>query len=310
VVIAAITSCTNTSNPSVLLGRGPAWPRRPWRAASRCKPWVKTSARARARGRHRVPAQAGLLPHLEKLGFHVVGYGCTTCIGNSGPLPTTSAAIRDGELSRGGAARGNRNFEGRVNPHVRANYLASPPLVVAYALAGTVTSTSTTSRSAGPDGKPVFCATSGRATPRSPSRRAPGHAPRCSEGATRRSSRATPAGGDRRAEGSATQWDDESTYIQAALLRRHHREVPARLTDITTRACSRCSATRSPPTTSRPRATSPRASPAAQYLEANGVAPPTSTRTARAAATTEVMMRGTFANIRLKNLMVPASRAA
>jgi aconitate hydratase len=138
VVIAAITSCTNTSNPSVMVGAGLLAKKAVERGLT-AKPQVKTSL---APGSTVVTAYlkaAGLLPYLEKLGFYVVGYGCTTCIGNSGPLPKEiAAAIDENDLVAAAVLSGNRNFEGRVHPHVRANYLASPPLVVAYALAGTV----------------------------------------------------------------------------------------------------------------------------------------------------------------------------
>ena len=138
VVIAAITSCTNTSNPSVMLGAGLMAKKAAARGLVR-KPWVKTSLAPGSRVVTDYLTKAGLLPALEAVGFHVVGYGCTTCIGNSGPLPTpVSQAIKDGSLVAAAVLSGNRNFEGRVNPDVKANYLASPPLVVAYALAGTV----------------------------------------------------------------------------------------------------------------------------------------------------------------------------
>jgi aconitate hydratase len=137
VVIAAITSCTNTSNPSVMLGAG-LLARKAVRRGLRVPPHVKTSLAPGSKVVTEYLRQAGLLPDLEALGFHVVGYGCTTCIGNSGPLPTeVSKAIGDGKLVAAAVLSGNRNFEGRVNPDVKANYLASPPLVVAYALAGT-----------------------------------------------------------------------------------------------------------------------------------------------------------------------------
>ena len=138
VVIAAITSCTNTSNPEVMLGaallarnaveKGLTW-----------KPWVKTSMAPGSQVVNDYYEKAGLWPYLEKLGFYLVGYGCTTCIGNSGPLPEeVSKAINDNDLSVAAVLSGNRNFEGRINPDVKMNYLASPPLVVAYALAGTL----------------------------------------------------------------------------------------------------------------------------------------------------------------------------
>jgi aconitate hydratase len=138
VVIAAITSCTNTSNPSVMLGAG-LLARKAVRRGLRVPPFVKTSLAPGSKVVTEYLRRAGLLPDLEALGFHVVGYGCTTCIGNSGPLPPeVSKAVNDGKLVAAAVLSGNRNFEGRVNPDVKANYLASPPLVVAYALAGRV----------------------------------------------------------------------------------------------------------------------------------------------------------------------------
>src|SRR6185295_9034472 len=138
VVIAAITSCTNTSNPSVMVAAG-LLARKAAARGLRSRPWVKTSMAPGSKVVTRYLTEAGLLEDLETLGFHVGGYGCTTCIGNSGPLPEPIAAgISSGNLVAAAVLSGNRNFEGRVNPHTRANYLASSPLVVAYALAGTV----------------------------------------------------------------------------------------------------------------------------------------------------------------------------
>jgi len=138
VVIAAITSCTNTSNPSVMLSAGLLAKKAAERGLRR-KPWVKTSLAPGSRVVTNYLQQAGLLDELERVGFHVVGYGCTTCIGNSGPLPAPVAeAVRAGDIVASAVLSGNRNFEGRISADVRANYLASPPLVVAYALAGTV----------------------------------------------------------------------------------------------------------------------------------------------------------------------------
>jgi aconitate hydratase len=136
VVIAAITSCTNTSNPSVMLAAG-LLAKKAVERGLRVKPWVKTSLAPGSRVVADYLEHAGLLPFLEQLGFNVVGFGCTTCIGNSGPLPeAVSAGVREADLVAVSVLSGNRNFEGRINPDVRANYLASPPLVVAYALAG------------------------------------------------------------------------------------------------------------------------------------------------------------------------------
>jgi aconitate hydratase len=138
VVIAAITSCTNTSNPSVMLAAGMV-AKKAAEAGLNVKPYVKTSLAPGSKVVTEYLTEAGLMPYLEQLGFHLVGYGCTTCIGNSGPLPEPVVkAIQDGDLVAASVLSGNRNFEGRINPHIKANYLASPPLVVAYAIAGTV----------------------------------------------------------------------------------------------------------------------------------------------------------------------------
>ena len=159
VVIAAITSCTNTSNPSVLMGAG-LLAKKAVEAGLVTKPWVKTSFAPGSMVVTEYLIRAGLMPYLEKLGFYLVGYGCTTCIGNSGPIPENIASgIVEGDLVAAGVLSGNRNFEGRINPHTKANFLASPPLVVAYALAGTV-NIDLTSEPVGTDsnGKPVYLA--------------------------------------------------------------------------------------------------------------------------------------------------------
>jgi aconitate hydratase len=157
VVIAAITSCTNTSNPSVMLGAGILAKKAAALGLTR-KPWVKTSLAPGSRVVTDYLKKAGLLPSLEAIGFNVVGYGCTTCIGNSGPLPMpVSEAVRGGNLVAAAVLSGNRNFEGRVNPDVKANFLASPPLVVAYALAGTVDiDLQKDPIGTGKDGQPVY----------------------------------------------------------------------------------------------------------------------------------------------------------
>ena len=159
VVIAAITSCTNTSNPSVLMGAG-LLAKKAVEAGLVTKPWVKTSFAPGSMVVTEYLIRAGLMPYLEKLGFYLVGYGCTTCIGNSGPIPENiSSGIVEGDLVAAGVLSGNRNFEGRINPHTKANFLASPPLVVAYALAGTV-NIDLTNEPIGTDsnGKPVHLA--------------------------------------------------------------------------------------------------------------------------------------------------------
>ena len=157
VVIAAITSCTNTSNPSVMLAAGLLAKKAVERGLER-KPWVKTSLAPGSKVVTQYYDAAGLTPFLDKLGFQLVGYGCTTCIGNSGPLPEDiSQAIQDRKLVAAAALSGNRNFEGRINSDVRANYLMSPPLVVAFAIAGRIDIDLTTEPlGTGRDGKPVF----------------------------------------------------------------------------------------------------------------------------------------------------------
>ena len=138
VVIASITSCTNTSNPSVMIGAGLLAKRAVEKGLTR-KPWVKTTLAPGSKVVMDYYEKAGLIPYLDQLGFNLVGYGCVTCIGNSGPLPQEiSAAVNENDLAVAAVLSGNRNFEGRINPDVKMNYLASPPLVVAYALAGTM----------------------------------------------------------------------------------------------------------------------------------------------------------------------------
>src|SRR6202034_1212931 len=157
VLIAAITSCTNTSNPAVLVAAG-LLARNALKQGLNVKPWVKTSLAPGSRVVTDYLAKAGLLHDLEQLGFYTVGYGCTTCIGNSGPLkPEISEAVRAGDVVACAVLSGNRNFEGRVHPEIKMNFLASPPLVVAYALAGSLDIDITTEPlGLGKDGKPVY----------------------------------------------------------------------------------------------------------------------------------------------------------
>ena len=169
-VIAAITSCTNTSNPSVMLAAG-LLARNAVKRGVKVKPWVKTSLAPGSQVVSDYYAAAGLQHDLDALGFSLAGYGCTTCIGNSGPLPDPIAeAIEEGDLVAAAVLSGNRNFEGRIHPLVRANYLASPPLVVAYAIAGSmnVDVDARSDRAPTATASPSICATSGPATARSP----------------------------------------------------------------------------------------------------------------------------------------------
>ena len=266
VVIAAITSCTNTSNPQVMVAAGLLAKKAVERGLDR-KPWVKSSLAPGSRVVTEYYEKAGLTPYLEALGFHTVGYGCTTCIGNSGPLPEEiSAAITESDLVACAVLSGNRNFEARIHPEVKANYLASPPLVVAYALAGRMDLDLTTEPiGQDPDGNDVFLRelwpTSEeigdddrgvglrRALPRPLRRRL-----------HRRRDLARDAGARGRPLPVGARLD---LRAPAAVLRRACRASPARSRTSTARAASSCSATRSRPTTSRPPArSSPTAPPA------------------------------------------------
>ena len=225
VVIAAITSCTNTSNPSVMIAAALLAKKAVERGLSR-KPWVKTSLAPGSKVVMDYYDRAGLTPYLEKLGFNLVGYGCTTCIGNSGPLQEEiSAAVNDGDLAVAAVLSGNRNFEGRINPDIKMNYLASPPLVVAYALAGSMDVDVANARSApGPTASPSTWPTSGPRRRRSrrsssrPSRR------RCSAATTPTCSPASSAGGPAGAERQHLRVGRRlDLRAQGALLRGHGR---------------------------------------------------------------------------------------
>src|SRR5262245_34871753 len=306
VVIAAITSCTNTSNPSVMLGAG-LLARKAAARGLAVKPWVKTSLAPGSKVVTRYLQDSGLLGDLEKLGFNRVGYGCTTCIGKSGPLPEPVArAVESGDLVVAAVISGNRNFEGRVNPLTRANYLASPPLVVAYALAGTMDfDPASDPIGTDPQGKSVFfrdiwptpdeIATALRAVSAERFRE---EYSRVFDGDARWQSMPVPAG-DRYA------WDAASTYIKSPpFFETMTREVPpvkdvrgarvlALLGDsITTDHISPAGSIKSD-------------SPAGVYLIGLGVQPKDFNSYGARRGNHEVMLRGTFANIRLKNLLVP-----
>ena len=289
VLIAAITSCTNTSNPAVLVAAG-LLARNARKHGLTSKPWVKTSLAPGSRVVTDYLKAANLLDDLEAVGFYVVGYGCTTCIGNSGPLrPEISDAVKAGDVIATSVLSGNRNFEGRVHPEVKMNFLASPPLVVAYALAGTMDIDlnaepigTRQGRQAGlPEGHLAVAegrAGSGRRL------RHLGHvqAGLCQRVRRRRelerhpgaAGRGVPVGG---------RLDLRS---QPALFRGHDHDPRARSPTFAARACSRCSATRSPPTTSPRPVTSRRPARLRSTSWRRACSPWTSTPTARAAATT------------------------
>ena len=245
-VIAAITSCTNTSNPSVMLGAGLLAKKAVERGLS-VKPWVKTSLAPGSKVVTDYLKRAGLTEYLERLRFNLVGYGCTTCIGNSGPMPEAiAAAVKQGDLVACAMLSGNRNFEGRINPVVRFNYLASPPLVVAYAIAGTMDfdpeSRSAGQGSGGQSGLPARhlavnerdCRGGGRFD------RFRDVPQRVRPGVRRRRALARTEG----AQGRSVPLGEGFAVRQgAAVLRRRQRERRRPSPTSRTRACSRCSAT-------------------------------------------------------------------
>jgi aconitate hydratase len=307
VVIAAITSCTNTSNPSVLVAAGLLAQKAVERGLE-TKPWVKTSLAPGSQVVTEYLRESGLLASLEKLRFHVVGYGCTTCIGNSGPLPEPVAkAITEGELVVAAVLSGNRNFEGRIHPLVRANYLASPPLVVAYALAGTV-DIDLTKDPIGydKDGKPVMLADIWPT---------PEEITAVIESSVRSEMfkrvyaevfegdenwRAIPA-----PTGERYEWDPASTYIKSPPFFESLSLEPEALKNIVgARALAVLGHTVTTDHISPAGAISPQ-SPAGQYLLSLGVQPKDFNSYGARRGNHEVMIRGTFANIRLRNALVP-----
>jgi aconitate hydratase len=309
VVIAAITSCTNTSNPSVLIGAGLLAKKASERGLSR-KPWVKTSLAPGSKVVTDYLQDSGLLRHLEGLGFHLVGYGCTTCIGNSGPLPEpVSNAIQEGDLVATAVLSGNRNFEGRIHPHVRANYLASPPLVVAYALAGRM-DIDLYNEPLGNDAqnRPVYLKDiwptpeevqeTIRKSVRSEMFRE--QYARATEGDEQWKSMPVP-------EGELFKWDPQSTYVREAPYFEDMKEKPSAPRPISR---ARVLALLGDSVTTdhiSPAGTIEKNGPAARYLINNDVLPKDFNQYGARRGNHEVMMRGTFANIRLKNMLAPGT---
>ncbi|HUB75707.1 MAG TPA: aconitate hydratase AcnA, partial [Solirubrobacteraceae bacterium] len=309
VVIAAITSCTNTSNPSVMLGAG-LLARNAVARGLRRRPWVKTSLAPGSMVVTDYLERAGLTEPLDALGFNLVGYGCTTCIGNSGPLPPAiSAAVNDRDLAVAAVLSGNRNFEGRINQDVRLNYLASPLLVVAYALAGTMDiDIARDPLGEGDDGEPVFL----RDIWPSPQEIADaiGEAVRSDmfhkryaevfDGDEHWRSLDVPTG-DRFA------WQEDSTYIRRPPFFEDLERDPAPPSDI---EGARVLALLGDSVTTdhiSPAGSIKRDSPAGRYLEEHGVAPAQFNSYGARRGNHEVLMRGTFANIRLRNRLAAAS---
>jgi aconitate hydratase len=309
VVIAAITSCTNTSNPQVMLAAGLLARKARQRGLER-KPWVKTSLAPGSRVVMDYYERAGLLGPLAELGFDLVGFGCTTCIGNSGPLlPGLSEAVREGDLSVAAVLSGNRNFEGRIHPDVRLNYLASPPLVVAYALAGSMELDLTTDPlGADPDGEPVYLRDIW------PSSQEIVDAVRGAVTSEMfRSRYAEVFSGDERwqamdvGSGSTFRWDDGSTYVHRPPFFEGMAPQPEPVGDIVggrVLAVLGDSVTTdhiSPAGSIRPSV------PAGLYLTDHGVPQEEFNSYGARRGNHEVMMRGTFANVRLRNLLAPGT---
>ena len=307
--------CTNTSNPDVMIGAGLVARKARERGLTR-KPWVKTSLAPGLEGRHRLPErQSGLMDDLEALGFYLVGYGCTTCIGNSGPLPRGDQQRRSTSTTSWPprCCPGNRNFEGRISPDVRANYLASPPLVVAYALAGTVDIDLTTE----PIGKDArrqatcTCATSGRRRRRS-TRSSAGL---CKTRAVHRRSTRDVFEGSEEWRAIATTGErplrvepDESTYVQEPPFFMDLGPEVEPIAAITgARVPAASSATRSPPTTSARPAPSPQTRRPGSTSSSAGVEPRMFNSYGSRRGNDRVMTRGTFANIRVRNQLAPGT---
>jgi aconitate hydratase len=309
VVIAAITSCTNTSNPSVMIGAGLVAKKAVERGLER-KPWVKTSLAPGSKVVTEYLEKAGLDTYLDRLGFNLVGYGCTTCIGNSGPLPDDVAAeVRERGLVVAAVLSGNRNFEGRIQQDVRANYLASPPLVVAYALAGSMNVDLTTEPlGKDRDGRPVYLRDLW---------------PTAQEIQTTLLATVTAdlfrqqyAGvfeGDQRwrdlpvPEGDRFDWDDASTYVRRPSFLEGLPAAPAALTPI--RGARVLALLGDSITTDHisPAGAIKADSPAGRYLIEQGIEPRDFNSYGSRRGNHEVMMRGTFANVRLRNHLAPGT---
>jgi aconitate hydratase len=306
VVIAAITSCTNTSNPSVLIAAGLV-ARNAVAKGLKTKPWVKTSLAPGSQVVTDYLAKAGVDKDLDALGFNLVGYGCTTCIGNSGPLPPAiSAAVAEGDLVVASVLSGNRNFEGRVNQDVRANYLASPPLVVAYALAGSVyANLETEPLGTGSDGKPVFLKdiwpTNAQIeeTVRASVTKAMFEARYGNVFAGDQHWQAIKVGAGRTYE-----WDNNSTYVQNPPYFEGMSMNPKPPTDIVEARVLGLFGDSITTDHISPAGSIKKVSPAGVYLTENGVPQADFNSYGARRGNHEVMMRGTFANIRIKNAMV------
>lgn len=307
IVIAAITSCTNTSNPSVMMAAG-LLARNAVQRGLQVKPWVKTSLAPGSKAVADYLAASGLMPYLEGLRFHLVGYGCTTCIGNSGPLAEHIAtAIVEGSLSVAAVLSGNRNFEGRINSYVRANYLASPPLVVAYALAGNINIDLTRDPlGIDPNGLPVYLSDIWPAE-EEVAELVRSHV---SAGQFSRTYGDVFHGGElwnglETPTGELYQWQEKSTYIKEPPFFADFTAAPAPVADI--RGARVLALLGDSVTTDHisPAGSIGEKSPAGRYLISLGVKPEEFNSYGSRRGNHEVMVRGTFANTRIKNRLVP-----
>jgi aconitate hydratase len=309
VVIAAITSCTNTSNPSVMVAAG-LLAKKAVEKGLQVKPWVKTTLAPGSKVVMDYYDRAGLTAYLDKLGFDLVGYGCTTCIGNSGPLlPEISAAVASGDLSVVSVLSGNRNFEGRISPDVRMNYLASPPLVVAYALAGTMDMDLVGSPlGEDPSGKPVYLRDIWP-TPQEVAEVVESSI----ESAMFSSSYESLYEGDARwqaikvTEGDAYEWDQVSTYVRRPPYFDGMTMTPSPLTDV--RGARVLAVLADSVTTDHisPAGNIRKDGPAGRWLVDGGVEQSDFNSYGSRRGNHEVMIRGTFANIRLRNQLAPGT---
>jgi aconitate hydratase len=310
VVIAAITSCTNTSNPSVMLGAG-LLAKKAVEKGLEAKPWVKTSLAPGSKVVTEYYLKAGLTPYLEKLRFNLVGYGCTTCIGNSGPLPAEiSAVINDQDLVVASVLSGNRNFEGRINSEVRANYLMSPPLVVAFALAGRVDiDFDKEPIGKGKDGKPVFLRDIWPTA-----KEVAETVQKCITGEMFRKSYGDVYAGDERwqslnvPQGDTFAWDPNSTYVKHPPYFENMSKQPGSVQNI--KGARVLAVLGNSVTTDHisPAGSIKPDSPAGKYLVEHGVAIKDFNSYGSRRGNHEVMMRGTFANVRLRNKLVKSGR--
>jgi len=309
VVIAAITSCTNTSNPSVMIGAG-LLAKKAVELGLQSKPWVKTSLAPGSKVVTDYLGKAGLTPYFEKLGFYLVGYGCTTCIGNSGPLPDPIAeAVTEHDLVVCAVLSGNRNFEGRIHPQVRANYLASPPLVVAYALAGTM--------DFDPLNDPLGKAASGSPVYLRDLWPSAGEIDRvtaeCVAESMFRRQYADAFGGDARwrelpvPQTDRFAWDASSTYVKRPPFLENvsaDADPPKDIVGARVLALLGDSVTTDHIS---PAGNIPKDSPAGEYLMSLGVEPKDFNSYGARRGNDEVMVRGTFANVRLRNFLAPGT---